>query len=293
VMLIVAALSLTYDNPCLRESNYYCIRSVPTDETGKFRQLELDALVHGIVSVEDPSRLVYPYERLYGQVVDAKFGGDRPVKAFAIGGGTYTFPRYLEKQHQGSTLVAEIDPEVTDVVRSDLGLRDSPGIQIVHEDARPVLRDRPSDDRYDAILGDAFGDIAIPFHLVTREFNEVVRSHLKPDGIYLANVVDGVDYDFLRSYLKTLRETFPHVRLMLASGESFTGKQNTFVVVSSLRPVPETRNMIPPAQVAAFMAQGDPITLTDDHVPVDQLMEPVFRQRLHQHTDEAQGSTTR
>jgi predicted membrane-bound spermidine synthase len=288
VMLGIAALSLTYNNPCLRESNYYCIR-VFADESGKYKQLELDALIHGIVSVQDPTRLVYPYERLYGQIVDAKYGTDRPVKAFAIGGGTYTFPRYLEKHHHGSTLVAEIDPEVTDVVRSELGLRDSPGIRVINDDARPVLRDRPKNDRYDAVLGDAFGDIAIPYHLVTREFNELVKSHLKPDGIYLANVVDGVHYDFLRSYLKTLRMTFPQVRLLIASGEGLTGKQNTFVVVSSMQPLPQTASMIPPEQLTAFLNQRDPVTLTDDHVPVDQLLEPVFRQRLHEHTDSSQA----
>ena len=288
VMLGVAALSLTYDNPCLRESNYYCIR-VFEDQSRKYKQLELDALIHGIVSVKDPTQLVYPYERLYGQVVDAKYGTARPVKAFAIGGGTYTFPRYLAKHHHGNTLVAEIDPAVTDVVRSEFGLRTSPQIRVINEDARPVLRDRPASDRYDAILGDAFGDIAIPYHLVTREFNDLVRSHLKPDGIYLANVVDGVHYDFLRSYVKTLRKTFPQVRLLIAPGEGLTGKQNTFVVVSSMQPLPQTANMISPAQVTAFLNQRDATTLTDDHVPVDQLLEPVFRQRLHQHADSAQA----
>jgi hypothetical protein len=105
VTLAVAGLTVTYDDPCLRESNYYCIR-VYTDPSGEFKQLSLDVLINGIVSVRDPTRLVYPYERLYGQVVDAKYPSNRPVKAFAIGGGTYTFPRYLEKKHRGCTLVA-------------------------------------------------------------------------------------------------------------------------------------------------------------------------------------------
>jgi len=47
--------------------------------------------------------------------------------------------------------------------------------------------------------------------------------------------------------------------------------------------------MISPAQVTAFLNQRDATTLTDDHVPVDQLLEPVFRQRLHQHADSAQA----
>ena len=30
-----------------------------------------------------------------------------------------------------------------------------------------MLRDRPKNERYDLMLGDAFADIAIPYHLVT------------------------------------------------------------------------------------------------------------------------------
>jgi spermidine synthase len=289
VTVAVSVLTLTYDDPCTRESNYYCIK-VYSDSTGQYRQLSLDLLIHGIVSVKDPTQLVYPYERLYGQVVDAKYGKKRPVRAFTIGGGTYTFPRYLERQHQGSTLVAEIDPAVTDVAREQLQLRDTPAIQIVHGDARPVLRDRPKDDRYDLVLGDAFGDIAVPYHLVTREFNELVKSHLKPDGVYLVNIVDGVHYDFLRSYMRTLMQTFPQVRLMVSPGEAANGQQNTFVVVASQQPPPQTQNMALPQQVAAFLNQRDTVTLTDDHVPVDQLLAPVFRQRLKTHAEDDTGA---
>jgi spermidine synthase len=278
-MVAVAALTLTYDNPCLRESNYYCIR-VYTDPKGEFKQLSLDVLVNGIVSVKHPTQLVYPYERLYGEVVDAKYRRNRPVKAFAIGGGTYTFPRYLEQKHHGNTLVAEIDPAVTDVVRDEFGPLSPPGIRVINKDARPVLRDRPKSDRYDVVLGDAFADIAIPFHLVTREFNELVKSHLKPDGLYLVNVVDGVHYDFLRSYIKTLLKTFPVVRLLVSPAPK--GQQNAFVVIASMQPPPVVPGMVAPTKLTQFLNDRDTVTLTDDHVPVDQLLAPVFRKRLHQ-----------
>jgi spermidine synthase len=283
----VAALLLTYNNPCLRESKYYCIQVHP-DQSGQYKELLLDPLVNGVVSIQDPTRLVYPYERLYGEIVNATYKRDRPLSAFAIGGGTYTFPRYLEKHHHGNTLVAEIDPEVTDVVRSQFGLHDSPGIRTINEDARPVLRDRPKGERYDLVLGDAFGDIAIPYQLVTREFNELVKSHLKPDGMYLANVVDGVNYDFLRSCMKTLMKTFPYVRLLVSP--LARGEQNTFVIVASMRPPAQTRSMASPGRVTDFLRQreAEAVTLTDDHAPVDQLLAPVFRKRLHRHPGEEQ-----
>jgi spermidine synthase len=283
----IVALLLTYNNLCLRESKYYCIQ-VHTDESGQYKVLLLDPLVNGLVSVQDPTALVYPYEQFYGEIVDATYKRDRPLSAFAIGGGTYTFPRYLEKYHHGHTLVAEIDPEVTAVVRSEFGLHDSPGIRTINEDARPVLRDRPKGERYDIVLGDAFADIAIPFHLVTRQFDELVKSHLKPDGMYLVNVVDGVHYDFLRSYMTTLLKTFRYARLMVSPVGK--GEQNTFVIVASMRPPTQTRSMLPPNRVTDFLREreAEAVTLTDDHAPVDQLLAPVFRKRLHRHPGEEQ-----
>jgi spermidine synthase len=282
VTLVVSVLTITYTNDCTRESNYYCIR-VSSDPTGRYKQLSLDLLIHGIVDPTDPAQLIYPYERLYGDVVDAKYKNSKqPLSAFAIGGGTYTFPQWLAKTHHGHTLVAEIDKEVTQVARDDLGFQDTPAIRIIHKDARPVLRDRPKGERYDLVLGDAFGDIAIPYHLVTKEFNEIVKSHLKPDGLYLVNVVDGVHYDFLRDYIKTLLETFPQVRLIVSPGGT-QGQQNTFVIAAGMQPPPQTRTMATPAELAQFLNERKTITLTDDHVPVDQLLAPVFRQRMHEH----------
>jgi spermidine synthase len=124
---------------------------------------------------------------------------------------------------------------------------------------------------------------------VTREFNDLVRSHLKPDGMYLVNIVDGVHYDFLRSYITTLMKTFPNVRLVITPGGT-SGQQNTFVVVASMKPPPTTQTMAKPVQLTAFLNERDSVTLTDDHVPVDQLLAPVFRQRMHEHIDQSTGA---
>jgi spermidine synthase len=287
--LFTVGVAATYDSPCVKESNYYCIG---VERNGNFKILSLDMLIHGYISTQDPSQLVYPYERVYGNVVDAKFDKKRRLEAFAIGGGSFTFPRYLARSHNGHTIVAEIDKEVTAVARKDFGLVDTPAIDIIHKDARPVLRDRPKGEQYDVILGDAFGDIAIPYHLVTREFNDLVASRLKPDGIYLVNVVDGVNYDFLRSFIHTLKMSLPFVDLVAVPGESGAGARATFVVGASKQPLPRIQTTLAPAQLTGFLAQRDATTLTDDHVPVEQLLAPVFRQRLHESLQQS-GPTPR
>jgi predicted membrane-bound spermidine synthase len=277
--VFTVGLAATYDSPCEKESNYYCIGVF---QEGAYKILALDMLIHGYVSVEDPALPVYPYEKVYRAVVDARFDKKKRLEGFGIGGGAFTFPRYLERFHNGHTLVAEIDEDVTKVARKEFGLVDTPAIDITHKDARPALRDRPKDERYDVMLGDAFGDIAIPYHLVTREFNDLVARRLKPDGVYLVNVVDGVNYDFLRSYIRTMQQSFPYVDLLAVPGEAGGGQRATFVVGASKQPLPKTATTVTPQQLEAFIAERDTITLTDDHVPVDQLLAPVFRQRLHE-----------
>src|SRR5205807_9985207 len=111
VSVVTLVLTLTYNSPCTRESNYYCIQVL---RQGDYKVLALDELIHGYVSVSDPSAPVYGYERVYRQIVDAKYKPSRVVRGFGIGGGAFTFPRYLEQFHNGQTTVAEIDKSVTE-----------------------------------------------------------------------------------------------------------------------------------------------------------------------------------
>lgn len=282
VFVSTVVLTATYNSPCTRESNYYCIQVL---REGDFKLIALDQLIHGYVSISDPSVPVYGYERVYRQIVDNKYGPTKAVKGFGIGGGAFTFPRYLEKFHHGHTTVSEIDKEVTEIAHEQFYLKDSPGIKVINKDARPVLRDLPKDQRFDVILGDAYGDLAIPYHLVTRQFDQLVKSRLQPDGIFMANIIDGVHYDFLRSFIHTARQVFPYVDLLAVPGEGTNGQRATFVVAASRKPIPQTQTTASPAQLNEFLAERKATTLTDDHVPVDQLLAPVFRQRLQEPED--------
>jgi hypothetical protein len=83
-------------------------------------------------------------------------------------------------------------------------------------------------------------------------------------------------------------KTFPYVRLLVSP--LARGEQNTFVIVASMRPPAQTRSMASPGRVTDFLRQreAEAVTLTDDHAPVDQLLAPVFRKRLHRHPGEEQ-----
>lgn len=283
VLIATLVLTMTAESRCIKESNYFCI-DVQPDGNGN-RQLSLDLLIHGVVNPRDPAELIYQYETLYQQVTEAAFPKGEPITSFQIGGGTFSFPRYLAANYDARSIVAEIDPDVTAVNRSHLGLKDTPEIEIVHEDARLALRKRPEDERYDLVLGDAFNDLAVPYHLTTKEFNEMVSDHLTERGLYMINVIDGRDYDFLRSFMKTLTKTFRNVGLTTGPGQPVQGERTTFVVVASQAPLPRLRTLVTGAPLLQFFEEKDTVELTDDHVPVDQLLAPVYGDSLEAHDE--------
>jgi len=243
--------------------------------------LVLDFLIHGYVDLDDPTKPIYAYEVLYDELLSQRYTPGRRIDTFAIGGGSYTFPRYMESRYSGRVVVAEIDPVVTSVARDYLALRPGPRMRIYDDDARRVLGRLGPDDRFDVVAGDAFNDAAVPYHLTTFEFDELVARHLKPDGVYMVNVVDGVHHAFLRSFVRTMQRVFPQVRVMSGTGiwPPSPGRE-TFVVVGSRTPLPETTSLVSTTEVDAFLALPGWTLLTDDHVPTDQLLAPVFRQRL-------------
>ncbi|MCK6625410.1 MAG: fused MFS/spermidine synthase [Anaerolineae bacterium] len=270
---------------CLRETDYYCIKVRPDDKEPNLRVLTLDRLVHSYVDPDDPTYLRYGYERVYAGVVEAAFPGEGPLSALFIGGGGYTFPRYLEVTHPGSRVeVIEIDPGVTETAYSALGLPADTTIVTFNEDARRFIANLPPGQGYDLIVGDAFNDFSVPYHLTTLEFDQQVAAHLKPDGLYLVNIIDGREGAFLRAYVSTLQQVFAQVYVSPVVGQIGQLSRQTYVLVAAnrtlpihtARPSPLDEQFVTPAELAGYLQQTPPLILTDDYVPVDNLLAPVF-----------------
>jgi len=142
---------------------------------------------------------------------------------------------------------------------------------------------------YDLILGDAFNDYSVPYHLTTREFNQRVRAWLAPDGLYLVNLIDGLRHDFLRAFIYTLRQTFRYVYVVPAHSSWRQSPRMTFVLVATDAPLDLTadqllstddsslKNLLDDEQVNALLSEGRTVMLTDQYAPVEQMLAPVFR----------------
>ncbi len=292
--LVAGGLAVrAFDNPCMEESDYYCIRVVDSSfETDRpSALLVLDHLGHGMNDRDDPGLLFSSYVELTDRLLQARREPTESFAAYFIGGGAYTLPRaWLAAHPEASLLVAEIDPAVTRIARERLWLAPNDRLRIRHRDGRTALQALPAEPLFDAVLGDAFHDITVPPHLVTIEFAGAIASRLRPGGSYALNVVDTVRAPrFLFAVVKTLKPVFAAVEVWADADQLAGGGRTTFVVVAGDRATPVGRLASPrdatriwlrwPAEDLAgrIAASGVPM-LSDDYAPVDRLLRNVMEE---------------
>lgn len=288
VPLVLAVLGATCTvlapDPCDVETAYHCARvEADTDRPGG-RLLLLDTLRHSYVDVNDPTHLEFAYARGVASAVDAFRPERAPVRALHIGGGGLTLPRYLAHTRPGTdSLVLEIDRGVLRIDEDKLGFRPGNGISTRVVDGRIGVADQPAGSR-DLVLGDAFGGLAVPWHLTTREVVADIRRVLAADGLYAVNVIDHPPLAFVRAEVATIAAEFAHVAV-IATPAALAGETGgNFVVLASDRPLPldairpglqerdRELRLADGAETARFA--GDARILTDDFAPVDQLFTP-------------------
>lgn len=273
-------------NPCQKETEYHCARVVADPDRPTGRTLELDTLRHSYVDLADPAYLEFEYTRAVAAVADSIRPAAIPLQALHIGGGGFSMPRYLAASRPGTrSTVLEIDGGVVELGRERLGVNDIPGLTVRVGDARTGLQEQPA-GRFDLAVGDAFGGLAVPWHLTTRQVAEQVRSVLTDDGLYAVNVIDYQPDRFARAEIATLKAVFPHV-ILLGAPITVAGEGGgNHILVASRRPLPvgaiqaelATRGPWVVADEATTTSYaGDAEVLTDQHAPVDQLITQFSR----------------
>ncbi|MBD3671089.1 MAG: spermidine synthase [Gammaproteobacteria bacterium] len=299
-MMALIVIGLTawrngFANHCDRETNYFCIRVVDLSqevEEGQMRGMVLDHLMHGINHREYPTLLMSPYVHLMDELISLQAAGNegRPLRTFFSGGGAYTQPRALRMKYPDAEIVvAELDPAVTEMAKRRL-YYDGGQDRIIHSDGRQALLDMPV-RHFDVIVGDVFHDIAIPQHLVTREYIDLVESRLTAQGMYLMNVVDAQpDPRLVKSMVKTLRTRFSNVQVWLQTWDE-TPARMTYVLIASNNPPFPPRLM----SQRGFNRQWQDVShllastgtdydripiLTDDYAPVESLLSTLLLTEL-------------
>lgn len=280
--LLCAGYAVSAPNPCTVESRHFCIRSLemPAPEGDAVQMMVLDHLVHGMSAKGAPELMFTDHAAMLDALAQLR-APEPGFSSFFIGGGTYSIPRAIAHRGGGPVTVAEIDPEVTRIAARDFWF-DPDSARIVHRDARAVLAAEP-DLRYDVIIGDAFTDIAVPQHLVTREFFELVQNRLTPGGSYLMNVIDFEDQLYaLAAVLRSLQDVFPVVEIWTEAAQPEPGQRMVFVLVAGDARTETSHIDTRSPESIRFAALSDDmleriaargsLILTDDFAPIDRLM---------------------
>jgi spermidine synthase len=161
--------------------------------------------IESIVDLKDPDAMPVPYD----QTMTAALAYPAALKRILmIGLGAGSISTYLALAMPDARIdVVELDPGVIDAGKDYFGLRDTDRVRLIAGDGRVYLNRHK--ELYDLILLDAFRELGIPFHLLTREFYGLVKERLAPGGAMASNVA--ANTKLYLSTLVTLSAVFPTV----------------------------------------------------------------------------------
>ncbi len=161
--------------------------------------------VESIADLKDPDALPVSYNRTIAVALTYPPAAKRILM---IGMGAGSISTYLGRAMPDTQIdVVELDPGVIAAGEKYFGLRQTDKVRFIDSDGRVYLNRHK--DQYDLILLDAFRELGIPFHMLTKEFYALVKDHLAPGGAVASNVA--ANTKLYVSTLMTLRAVFPTV----------------------------------------------------------------------------------
>lgn len=111
----------------------------------------------------------------------------------------------------------EIDPVIVELGRTYFAMND-PNLRVHLTDGRAFLASAP--EPYDWVVVDAYQGSDIPAHLVTKEFFQLVKDHMSPNGVLSVNIAwwDRTDTEITRRVMTTIAAVFPKVYVVTDIG---------------------------------------------------------------------------
>jgi spermidine synthase len=182
-------------------------------------RLVFDEYIESEVLVEsgDPEniRIKEPFTSgaKYTDMLHLPFLFSRDAKrVLIVGGGGCVVPSIFSRDYPQLTAIdiVEIDRFVLDIAERYFGFRPTDErITTTLMDGRIYIRDCKK--QYDIIILDAFTGGRPPFHLLTKEFLELVKARLGPRGVVHLNIISALEGEkgrLYRAMLKTFNAVF-------------------------------------------------------------------------------------
>ncbi|TKR25979.1 spermidine synthase [Natronomonas salsuginis] len=273
-------------------------------DLGDTRTLYLDGQRHSAMDLNDPNRHVFEYTRYFHMPYLFAEDPDQIDRVLFVGGGGFTGPKRFAAEYDATVDVVEIDPEVIDVAKEYFRAEESERLNIYNDGGRQYLQE--TNKTYDLIVLDAYKKDKVPFELTTVEFMQLANDRLSEDGYLFANIISaptGPASEFYRAEYRTMEQVFPQVYSFPTAGP---GVIQNIEVVASKNPevVTESELQARNAERDIGIELGDEIEsyrrdeptddvpiLTDDHAPVDSLLDPMVGQRYVIEQSPAENAT--
>ncbi len=185
----------------------------------------------------------------------------------------------------------EIDPDIVNVGRKYFGMNEK-NLHVYEEDGRTYLE--TTNHRYNVVAIDAFQQPYIPFQLTTREFFQIVRSHLTSNGVVALNTAHtATDYRLVQAFINTMSQVFPSVYVFNVPN-TFNTEVMATMQPTSISTFRQNLAQFNPAstmgqvasEVSANVAPGHPnggLVFTDDRAPIEAITDQLLLDYIQQH----------
>jgi len=267
-----------------RETAYNLVQVVE-DEDG-YRYLLLNE-GQGIHSQWHPDELYF--KRTWGFFLAGPYFNpppytpDRVERVAIVGLAGGTIARQHEAVYPGIPMDGiEIDPGIVDAGRNFMEMT-MPNLHVIVEDGRFAFEQL--NEQYTVVSIDAYRVPYVPWHLTTVEFFQGVRDHLAEDGVLIINVGrTSTDRRLVEAMTRTLLDVFPTVHTLdvpdayntiLVATMQPTRPENLSINHAALPPNahPILRQALQDAENAIVPTVASGIRFTDDHAPVEMLVD--------------------
>jgi spermidine synthase len=310
ILWVFAPYSFSYYRPSEiryeRDSLYHHI--IVTEDLYQ-RNLHFDNSYQSAIDRNDPLRMVFAYTSYLHLGVVAQ---PRPERVLFIGLGGGSAPKKFLHDYPSlkAVDVVEIDPEVIRVAHRYFDLPKDPKLRVYAQDGRLFVERKAGEIAagkflpYDLVIIDAYSASTIPYHLTTRQFFQLIRRVLAPDGAVVANVIgaiNGPKNKLLRAMARTYAAVFPQIYLFpVGPGAETDSYERNMILIATgslqwdrkvwvqkaeelyqwkliTEDVPEFAQMLVDERVLRKKGWMDGVPLlTDDYAPVDTLQNPLL-----------------
>ena len=181
----------------------------------------------------------------------------------------------------------ELDPAVVEAGRKYFNMTE-PNLHVYTEDGRTFLA--TTQRQYDVVAVDAYEHLYVPFHLTTKEFFTLIRSHLSSNGVVVVNTIhDHSNFNLVQAFVNTMSQVFPTIYQINVPASGNTVLIGTIkpTSISAFRANLAGLALTTPTEGTAILGQvaykvspiviqahsNGGIVFTDDRAPVEQLTD--------------------